>query len=685
MRVSAGIPSPLGARFEGTGTNFALFSAHAEKVELCLFDPAGARELARIALPARTGDIWHGRLDEITPGQPYGYRVHGPYEPRDGDRFNPNKLLLDPYARQLIGRFTWSDTHFGYHRGSARADLSFDRRDNADAMPKSVVSAPTPARDGARRPGIAWEDTVIYEAHVKGLTMLREDVPPQWRGTYRGLAAPALVDHLKRLGVTCLELLPIHTFIDEPFLPARGLRNYWGYNTLNYFSADARYGTCDTLRETVARLHDAGIEVVLDVVYNHTAEGDHLGPTLSFRGIDNRSYYWLSASEPRFYENFTGCGNALNLTHPQVLAMVIASLRHWVETCDIDGFRFDLATTLARGSQGFDDDAAFFVALRRDPLLAGVKLIAEPWDSGPGGYRLGGFPPGWSEWNDRYRKSLRRYWAGESIIGEVAAGMTGSADVFDHGGRTPCASINNITVHDGFTLADLVSYARKHNEANGEGNRDGPDDNQSINCGVEGATDDPDIVALRRQLRRNLLCCLLLAQGVPLLLAGDEVGNSQRGNNNAYCQDNETGWVKWSALGQAGEDMTALIAQLCDLRRRFPQLRAREWLDGRRADGSRDVVWLTPQAKELAAADWEFLNGRFLSYLLGPVEPGAPALYITLNAAPETIAVTLPPAPAGCGWSMLINTAALEGDGTFPAGLQLDAPGHSVLVFAEAI
>jgi isoamylase len=685
VRAGAGVPYPLGASFDGTGTNFALFSAHAEKVELCLFDLAGERELARIALPACTDDIWHGRLDGIAPGQPYGYRVHGPYEPLDGHRFNPNKLLLDPYAGQLIGRFTWGDTHFGYRRGSARADLSFDRHDNASATLKAVVTAPTPARAGARRPGIAWEDTVIYEAHVKGLTMLREDVPPQWRGTFRGLAAPALIDHLKRLGVTCLELLPIHTFIDEPFLRARGLRNYWGYNTLNFFTADARYGPCDTLSETVARLHDAGIEVVLDVVYNHTAEGDHLGPTLSFRGLDNRSYYWLDASEPRFYENFTGCGNALNLTHPQVLAMVIASLRHWVETCAIDGFRFDLATTLARGPQGFDDNAAFFAALRRDPLLAGVKLIAEPWDSGPDGYRLGDFPPGWSEWNDRFRKTLRRYWAGESIIGEVAAGMTGSADVFDHDGRTPRASINHITVHDGFTLADLVSYARKHNEANGEGNRDGPDDNQSINCGVEGATDDPGIVALRQQLRRNLLCCLLLAQGVPLLLAGDEVGNSQGGNNNAYCQDNETGWVNWSALGQAGEDATALIAQLCDLRRRFPQLRAHQWLDGRRDDGSRDVVWLTPQAKEMTDADWEFPNGRFLSYLLGAAEPGAPALCIALNAAPETIALTLPPAPAGGGWSMLINTAAMESDGTFPAGLQLDAPGRSVLVFAEAI
>ena len=396
-----------------------------------------------------------------------------------------------------------------------------------------------------------------------------------------------MIDHLRRLGVTTVELLPIHTFIDEPFLTARGLSNYWGYNTLNFFTADPRYGTLDALRATVARLHDAGIEVILDVVYNHTAEGDHLGRTLSFRGIDNKSYYWLKDGEPRFYENFTGCGNALNLSHPMVRAMVVDSLRHWVEACDVDGFRFDLATTLARGPHGFDGHSAFFQAIWAEPVLANVKLIAEPWDIGPGGYRVGAFPPEWSEWNDAFRRTLRRYWAGEGdLIGEVATRMTGSADIFEHHRRTPRASINHVTVHDGFTLADLVSYERKHNEANREDNRDGSEFNLSTNCGVEGPTDDADIVATRQKLRRNFLATLLLAQGVPLLLAGDEVGNSQGGNNNAYCQDNEIGWVDWSGLGRDGEDMTALIGQLTQLRRRFPQLQGRRWLDGRRADGT---------------------------------------------------------------------------------------------------
>jgi isoamylase len=684
MRLSAGAPDPLGASFDGAGTNFALFSANAEKVELCLFDTAGERELARVALPDRTADVWHGRLDGVGPGQPYGYRVHGPYEPIEGLRCNPNKLLLDPYARQLVGRFVASEAHFGYQRGSVRGDLSFDRRDNTRAMPKAVVTAPALIGEVSRQPRIAWEDTFIYEAHVKGLTMLREDVPPELRGTFRALAAPTVVEHLRRLGVTTLELLPIHTFIDEPFVAERGLRNYWGYNTLSFFTPDARYGSLDALRDTVARLHDAGIEVVLDVVYNHTAEGDQLGPTLSFRGIDNSSYYWLKPDAPRFYENFTGCGNALNLTHPRVLAMVIQSLRHWVEACAIDGFRFDLATTLARGPQGFDRSAEFFAAIRRDPILANVKLIAEPWDVGLGGYNTGDFPPGWSEWNDQFRRTLRRYWCGASdLIGELAARMTGSADLFNRNGRTPRASINHVTVHDGFTLTDLVSYARKHNDANREGNRDGSDDNHSTNCGIEGLTDDPGIIDLRQRMRRNLLASLMLAQGVPLLLAGDEVGNSQDGNNNAYCQDNETGWVDWSARGRAGEDLTGLVAQLAELRRRFPQLRAQNWLDGRRTDGSYDVLWLTPQATEMTETDWNFPNGRFLSYVLGPVAPEQPPLYIVLNAAPETISFTLPAIAEGRRWTTLVNTSAVApGSQAFPAGSQLEAPGRSVLAFA---
>ena len=549
---------------------------------------------------------------------------------------------------EIAGQLIASDLHYGFQFDSARADLSFDRRDNAAAMPKAVVTPQSvAATKRAAQPLVAWEDTIIYEAHVKGLTQLRQDIPAELRGTFGGLCAPAMIDHLRRLGVTTIELLPIHTFVDEPFLTTRGLSNFWGYNTLSFFTADPRYGTLDRFRETVARLHDAGIEVILDVVYNHTAEGDQLGRTLSFRGIDNKSYYWLKPDEPRFYENFTGCGNALNLSHPMVLRMVVESLRHWVESCDVDGFRFDLATTLARGPHGFEGHAPFFQAIWSDPVLAKVKLIAEPWDIGPGGYRVGAFPPEWSEWNDAFRRTLRRYWAGEGdLIGEMATRMTGSADIFEHHRRTPRASINHVTVHDGFTLADLVSYERKHNEANREDNRDGSEFNISTNGGVEGPTGDAAIIAVRQQLRRNFLSSLLLAHGVPLILAGDEVGNSQGGNNNAYCQDNEIGWVDWSGLGRDGEDMTALIGQVTQLRRQFPQLRGRSWLVGERADGRHDVRWLTPEATEMTDQDWSFPNGRFLSYVLSADESSRPLVYLVLNAAPEAIEFTLPAVPA---------------------------------------
>ena len=685
MRLSAGTPQALGATVDDSGTNFALFSAHAEKVELCLFD--ASREVARIALPERTGDIWHGHIAGIGAGQLYGYRVHGPYEPEHGHRFNPNKLLLDPYARQLAGELTPSDLHYGFQYDSAREDLSFDRRDNAAVMPKAVVIPKNVPQARRSRPLVAWEDTIIYEAHIKGLTKLRQDVPAELRGTFGALCAPAMIDHLRRLGVTTVELLPIQTFIDEPFLTARGLSNYWGYNTLNFFTADPRFGTLDALRATIRRLHDAGIEVILDVVYNHTAEGDHLGRTLSFRGIDNKSYYWLKDGQPRLYENFTGCGNALNLSHPMVRAMVVDSLRHWVEACDVDGFRFDLATTLARGPDGFDGHSAFFQAIWAEPALANVKLIAEPWDIGPGGYRVGAFPPEWSEWNDAFRRTLRRYWAGEGdLIGEVATRMTGSADIFEHHRRTPRASINHVTVHDGFTLADLVSYERKHNEANREDNRDGSEFNLSTNGGVEGPTDNAEIVATRQKLRRNFLATLLLAQGVPLLLAGDEVGNSQGGNNNAYCQDNEIGWIDWSGLGRAGEDMTALVGKLTELRRRFPQLQGRRWLDGRRDDGTHDVLWLTPDATEMTEQDWRFPNSRFLSYVLAADERGQSPLFLVFNAAPEDIAFALPKAPGGDHWMKVLDTSSeAPKSETHAAGTRLIARGRSVRVFSGAV
>jgi glycogen operon protein len=683
-RLSAGALSPLGATWDGRGTNFALFSANAERVELCLFAPGGKRETERIALPERTGDIWHGYLDDIGPGRLYGYRVHGLYAPERGFRFNPNKLLFDPYAKMIRGPLVLEDSHFGYQAESGD-DLSFDARDSAPGMPKAVVAANKAlATSEPDKAHIAWEDTILYEAHVKGLTRLRENVPPEWRGTFRGLSSPAVIDHLRRLGVTTLELLPVHAFVDEWHLVKRGLRNYWGYNTLLFFAPHQPYGTLASLRETVARLHDAGIEVVLDVVYNHTAETDHLGPTLSFRGIDNLSYYWLNPDQPRFYENFAGCGNALNLANPHVLRMVIDSLRYWAETCDIDGFRFDLAPTLARTANGFDREAPFFAAVAGDPILSRLRLVAEPWDIGPGGYRTGDFPADWSEWNDRFRNTLRRYWRGEGgLIGDVATRMAGSADLFRRDARYPSASINFVTAHDGFTLADLVSYERKHNKANREGNRDGSDINDSTNCGVEGPTDDLGILATRGRLRRALLSSLMLAKGVPMLLAGDEAGNTQHGNNNAYCQDNEIGWVDWSGLGREATDLTQLIRSLAELRRGFPQLREPRWLEGRRPDGSYDILWLTPDATEMTAADWEFPGAQFLSYLLGAPEGGGPPLYIVLNAASEPVAFKLPTPPRYSRWTRLLDTASKEQDRCeFPSGTALRASARSVLVFA---
>ncbi|MBX9709867.1 MAG: glycogen debranching protein GlgX [Xanthobacteraceae bacterium] len=689
-RLTAGTHHRLGSTWDGRGTNFALFSANAQRVELCLFDSLGRREIERIALPERTEDVWHGYLSDISPGQLYGYRVHGPYEPEHGHRFNFNKLLLDPYARRLANRLVWSDAHFAYRTGSARADLSFDRRDNARGMPKAVVVDET-FNWGRRemRPNVSWADTIIYEAHVKGLTQKYPGVPSALRGTYQGLASSAMIDHLKQLGVTTIELLPIHGFVDDRHLVEKGLSNYWGYNTLAFFAPEPRYGpdrTLDAFRTTVARLHDAGIEVLLDVVYNHTAEGNHLGPTLSFRGIDNLSYYWLMPDNPRYYDDFTGTGNSLNLTHPRVLQMVMDSLRYWVEVCHIDGFRFDLATTLARGPNGFERSGSFLTAVRQDPVLASVKLVAEPWDVGLGGYQVGAYPSQWSEWNDRYRSTLRRYWSGEgNLIGDVGGRMTGSSDLFNHDGRMPQASINHVTVHDGFTLADLFSYNEKHNESNGEDNRDGSNDNHSNNCGHEGPTGDPEILALRRQLRKNQLACLLLAQGVPLILAGDEAGNTQNGNNNAYCHDDDIGWIGWEGLGQDGEDLTGFVGTMTALRHRFPQIKSRQWVDGRKADGSYGVLWLTPKAEEMQEADWNFPEGRFLSYMLGPQEQEQQPLLVVLNAAPEAIACTMPKLPEYREWSCVLDTTQTQTPSLkLASGGTMQAPPRSVLAFAGA-
>jgi glycogen operon protein len=681
MRISEGSPLRLGANWDGRGTNFALFSANAEKVELCIFDGQGRREVDRAALPERTEDVWHGYFPEVTPGQLYGYRVHGPYDPENGHRFNSHKLLIDPYAKALAGRLVWSDAHFGYRPDSRRQDLSFDRRDNARGMPKAVVVEEHSASPHAR-PNIAWEDTIIYEAHVKGLTKLRDDIPAGLRGGYRALAAPQMVDHLRRLGVTTIELLPIHAFVDDRTLVERKLVNYWGYNSIGFFAAEPRYGAADDLRTAIARLHDAGIEVILDVVYNHTAEGNHLGPTLSFRGIDNASYYWLMPEQSRYYDDFTGCGNSLNLTNMRVLQMVMDSLRHWVDVYGVDGFRFDLASTLARGPNGFDQHSSFLTAVRQDPVLSGVKLVAEPWDIGMGGYQVGGFPSQWSEWNDRYRHTMRRFWSGEGhLIGDVGRRMTGSADLFDHNARAPRTSINHVTVHDGFTLADLYSYNDKHNEANGEDNRDGAGDNQSTNCGHEGPTEDAAILDLRRQLRRNQIACLMLAQGVPLLLAGDEVGNSQSGNNNAYCQDNEIGWIDWSARGTP-DDMSDFIGRLAAIRRRFSQLTPRHWVQGKTESGF-GVLWLTPHATEMTEADWNFPEGRFLAYALAPVggDGDGATLYIALNAAAEEIEFVLPALPGIAAWQPLLDTGAETEDAKLGPGARAKAAARSVLVF----
>jgi isoamylase len=684
-RLLSGAPYPLGATWDGRGTNFAVFSENAERVELCLFESEGSKEIERITLPERTENVWHGYLSDVSPGQLYGFRVHGPYQPENGHRFNPNKLLLDPYAKRLTGRFKWTDAHFGYRVSRARHD-EIDTRDNAKAMLKSIIVDPAFTWGDDRRLQIPWEDTIFYEAHVKGLTMLRSDLPPGWAGTYRGLAAPSMIDHLKRLGVTSIELLPIHAFIDDRFLAQRGLVNYWGYNTIGFFAPEARYAPDDplnTFRSTVARLHDAGIEVILDVVYNHTAEGNHLGPTFCFKGIDNASYYWLTPGNPRHYENFTGCGNALKLTHPRVLQMVMDSLRYWVENCHVDGFRFDLATTLGRTAQGFDSGAPFFAAVAQDPVLANVKLVAEPWDIGLGGYQVGNFPPGWSEWNDKFRHALRGFWtrAEEHLVGEVASRMTGSADLYRRHGRSPRASVNHVTVHDGFTLMDLVSYSAKHNKDNGENNQDGSDHNVSTNCGIEGPTDDPEILMLRHRLRASMMASLLLAQGVPLVLAGDEAGNSQKGNNNTYCQDNPIGWVDWSGLGRQDYDLSELVKRCTELRGNFPQLRTRKWVDGRAPDGSYGVLWLTPAGTEMTHEEWIAPELCFLSYLLA-AEDDAEALYIVLNAGSEPITFTLPVLNGG-RWRPLLNTAALaEQQLDIDAGSNGHAEAGSVLVFA---
>jgi len=685
--VWPGRPDPRGATWDGEGVNFALFSENAERVELCVFDEAGRRQLQRIVLSERTDQVWHCYLPEARPGMLYGYRVFGRYRPDEGSRFNPHKLLLDPYAMQIVGSLRWSDALFGYTPGHRREDLSIDRRDSAGGMPKCKVIDPAFTWGDDRKPDVPWHEMVIYELHVRGFTMQHPDVPPQLRGTYAGLATAPVIDYLKRLGVTTVELMPVHAFVDDRRLVEAGLRNYWGYNSIGFFAPDARYsasGKVNEFKTMVKTLHSAGLEVILDVVYNHTAEGNHLGPTLCFRGIDNVSYYRLQLDAKRFYTDYTGTGNTLDMQHPRVLQLLMDSLRYWVTEMHVDGFRFDLASALARELHEVNRLGAFFDILRQDPVLSRVKLIAEPWDLGEGGYQVGNFPPGWAEWNDKYRDTMRAYWKGDGgLIGEFSRRLTGSSDLYGRHGRLPHASVNFITAHDGFTLHDLVSYNDKHNEANLEENRDGSNNNLSWNCGVEGPTDDESVNALRARQKRNMLATLLLSQGVPMLVAGDEIGRTQKGNNNAYCQDNEISWLDWE-LDSERTKLRDFVRRLVHLRRTHPVFRRRHFFQGRPLHGSeaKDIVWLKPDGSEMTTEEWSQDFARCLGvYLAGSALTETDArgqrvidddFVMLFNAHHDSVPFRLPAnalAPhAERPWHAIVDTARDEGlapDGMF--------------------
>ncbi|GAA4514458.1 glycogen debranching protein GlgX [Actinoallomurus oryzae] len=667
--VWPGTPYPLGASWDGTGTNFALFSEVAQRVELCLFDQRG-RE-TRLELPEVDGFVWHGYVLGVGPGQRYGYRVHGPHEPKYGHRCNPAKLLLDPYGKAVDGALKWHESVFSYHFA---APSELNTADSAPYMPKNVVINPFFDWGDDRPPRTPYNETVIYEAHVKGLTRLHPEIPKSQRGTYAGVAHPAMVDHLIELGVTALELMPVHQFVSEHALVARELSNYWGYNTVGFFAPHNAYSSSGQRGEQVLEfkamvrtLHEAGIEVILDVVYNHTAEGDHLGPTLSFRGIDNAAYYRLSDSDRRYNLDYTGCGNSLNVRHPHALQLIMDSLRYWVLEMHVDGFRFDLASALAREFHDVDRLSAFFDLVQQDPVVSQVKLIAEPWDVGEGGYQVGNFPPLWTEWNGKYRDSVRDFWRGEPVLPEFASRLTGSSDLYADDGRRPLASINFVTCHDGFTLHDLVSYDHKHNEANGEDNRDGTDDNRSWNHGAEGETDDPGIRALRMRQKRNLIATLFLSQGVPMISHGDELGRTQRGNNNVYCQDNELAWMPW----RTDRDLVDFVQRVSALRGDHPVFRRRRFFEGRThgagLDGERDLVWLTPAGEEMTESDWHTGYARAVAvYLNGDAitEPDTrgqrvrdDSFLLLFNAHSESIVFRLPEEGYGERWEIALDTA----------------------------
>jgi glycogen operon protein len=669
--VWRGRPYPLGATWDGEGVNFAIFSEHAEKVELCLFDQTGRREIRRIMLHEQTDQVWHCYLPEARPGLVYGYRVYGPYDPARGMRFNSHKLLLDPYAKQ-VHHLSWSDSHFGYRIGHKNADLSYDRRDSAPGMMKGVVvdSAFTWGTD--RPPRIPWHHSVIFEVHVRGFTMMHPKVPPKLRGTYAGLATAPVIDYLQKLGVTAVELLPVHCFVDDRHLVEKGLHNYWGYNSIGFFAPEPRYsstGDVNEFKTMVKSLHSAGIEVILDVVYNHTAEGNQMGPTLSFRGIDNSVYYRLMPDNQRYYMDYTGTGNTLNMRHPRVLQLIMDSLRYWVLDMHVDGFRFDLAATLARELHEVDRLGAFLDIIHQDPILSQVKLIAEPWDLGEGGYQVGKFPVGWAEWNDRYRDAVRSYWKGDGgLIGELAYRITGSSDLYARSGRSAYASINFVTAHDGFTLNDLVSYNGKHNEANGEENHDGTDNNHSWNCGVEGPTDDPAVNTLRARQKRNFLATLLLSQGVPMVLAGDAIGHSQNGNNNAYCQDNEISWINW-ALKPEEQNLLSFAQFMIALRKNHPVFHRRNFFQGRAIKGAgiKDIQWLRPDGNEMTDDEWKQASAQCLGMFLagdalGEVDERAQPVkdetfLVLMNAHHEAIPFILPALAQDEVWLALVDTS----------------------------
>jgi len=699
-RIAEGTPFPLGATWNGTGVNFALFSAHATKVELCLFDETGQEEIERIELPEYTDEVWHVFVPNLKPGAIYGYRVHGPYEPEKGHRFNPNKLLLDPYAKAHIGELKWAPEIFGYTLDSEEGDLSFDERDSAPFVPKCKVVDATFSWSHPERNPLPWDRVIFYETHVRGFTKRHPQVPENLRGTFAGMGQKAVIEYIRSLGVTSVELMPIQTFVNDSYLLEKGLTNYWGYNTIGFFAADPRFFASSTesvseFKGMVDAFHNAGLEVILDVVYNHTAEGNERGPTLSFKGIDNASYYRLMPDEPRYYINDTGTGNTLNLSHPRVLQMVTDSLRYWVTEMKVDGFRFDLATILGREPHGFDEGGGFLDSCRQDPVLSSVRLVAEPWDCGPGGYQVGGFPPGWAEWNDRFRDTVRAYWKGdEGMVADLATRLTGSGDKFNHRGRRPWASVNFIAAHDGFTLNDLVSYNDKHNEANGEDNNDGHSDNRSWNMGVEGPTDDPEIRQQRERQKRNLLATLLLSQGTPMLLAGDEFGRTQKGNNNAYCQDNEISWVDWEGIDEDGQALTEFVRKLTTLRHRLPVLRRSRFLTGEYNEALEvtDARWLAPDGTDLTPEQWADPSMRCFGLVIdgraqasGIRRPASDAtLLLVLNAHHDVVNFQLPDVPEGERWTCLLDTnmpvrAELP---QFSAGDEYQVTARSLLLFA---